>query len=160
MKFETITKLIKEIKSCLIGHRNVYNQPKNSTNKIFFFIILRGKLKLNTTIRSLSFVGIVSVLSVGRVVFVAYSAFWYDDGDSLPLESPLQSSIKFSPLPTLFGGEHDEWPSTWSSDARLVELKLLELYSSPSMFCEWMPVVRASTNGGKWCCVCVFVWVG
>lgn len=70
-----------------------------------------------------------------------YSAFWYDDGESLLLESPWQSTIKFSPLPLVVDGERDlfRMPSGWSSDPRDVELKLLELQSSPSMCCEWTP---------------------
>lgn len=74
-------------------------------------------------------------------IYFNHSAFWYDDGESLLLESPWQSTIKFSPLPLVVDGERDEFrmPSGWSSDARDVELKLLELQSSPSICCEWTP---------------------
>ena len=47
--------------------------------------------------------------------------------------------MTFSPL--LFVGD-DDWWSGWSSDARLAELKLLELMSSPSIFCEWTPAMK------------------
>lgn len=76
-----------------------------------------------------------------KEIYFNHSAFWYDDGESLLLESPWQSTIKFSPLPLVVDGERDEFrmPSGWSSDARDVELKLLELQSSPSICCEWTP---------------------
>lgn len=84
----------------------------------------------------------VVLFRIKEVAIATYSAFWYDDGESLLLESPWQSTIKFSPLPLVVDGERDGFrmPSGWSSDPRDVELKLLELQSSPSMCCEWTPV--------------------